>query len=294
MENSVGLALFHYLPFARRWVVHFCPAIDPKHFDDVLTLAFKDKSPSIRYEAIQRITKNRYWSSIDPVIAAIKDRNEKVRMAAVIALAQFGSPRLLDALFVALQDPNPLVRAEAVRALRKHPKRRYRQEVQELSLDRQANVRLAALESLLVIHCSEDFVSKLLDLAMDSKQSSHIRQLAFENMRQAERLPVSLLGRLEQIARDENAVALHLEIVKVVAAYPPGDEMQIALIQFLHHISDDVHRVVVQALGEKGDRKAIFYLSELVREGRKTNQLMNKYDSRLAEMAIKHISSRYP
>ena len=294
MDNSIALALYKFLPFARSSVVHFCREIDSKHFAAVLLLALADSSPKVRYEAIQTITRYKYHTSIDPIIAALRDHDTRVRMAAVRSLNQFGSPRSVNALFSVLHDPNPHVREEAVRALRVHPKPKYWHEVQKLVLDRQENIRIAALETLAAIRCSQDFVPVLLNMAQDRGQSPRIRELAFENMRQAQSLPVSLLARMEQIAHDNNAIALHLEIVKVVAAYPPGDEMQTTLIQFLHHISDDVHRVAVQALGEKGNRKAIFYLNKLVTEGRKTNQLMDKYDSRLAELAIERISRRHP
>jgi len=294
MENSIGITLFKYLPFTRGWVIRFCHEIDPKHFTEVHSLALADRSIQVRYEAIQSITRNMHWTSIDPVIAALRDRDAKVRMAAVQSLSQFGTPRSVGALFKLLHDPVPLIRAEAVSALRKHPKRKFQKQVQELVQDRQENVRQSALETLLTIRCSDEFVSTLLNLALDAAQPLLIRKLAFENMRLAERLPVSMLERMEKIGQDNNSVALHLEIVKVIAAYPPGKQMQTMLIQFLHHISDDVHRAAVQALGEKGDRGAIFYLSKLVEEGYKRNQLMNRYDSRLAELAIKKISSRYP
>jgi HEAT repeat protein len=293
MGKSLSLVAFQYFPFARPLVVRFCNVIDPSHFHDLLLLALQDKRPNVRCEGIQAITKKQHWTAIGLVSHAIKDRDDKVRLAAVNCLSQFGSPSIMDSLFSVLRDSNPLIRAEAVQGLKKYPKIKHRQEIQRLVFDRNTNVQQAALNALLAFHCSEDFVPKLLDLALDKRQPPDIKKLAFENMRQAEHLPVSFLKRFEQVCHEDDSIKLHLEIVKIIAAYPPGCEMQTALLQFLHHISDDVHQTVVQVLGEKGDRSAIFHLSELIREGRKENQLMNSIDARLAETAIEKISKRY-
>ena len=293
MGRSLSLVAYQIFPFIRSWVVRYCAILDPGHCRDVYSLALQDRNPTVRCEAIRSILKNKGWGAIELVACAAKDRDDKVRMAVVNCLRQYGSPRIMDTLFSVLNDPNPLIREKAVRALKIHPKRKHRRGVQRLVSDWNADVRLAALDTLQAFHCTEDFVPKLLDLALDKRQPRKIRKLAFENMRQAERLPVPLIKRLEEAGQNDNSIDLHLEIVKVIAEYPPGREMQVALLQFLHHISIDVHRAVVQALGDKGTREAIYHLMEVVREGKKPNQLMNKYDARMAELAIQKIANRY-
>jgi HEAT repeat protein len=294
MDKPIGLIAFRYLPFARVWIMEPCLALDPKHHTDVLLLALKDRKKQVRIEAIRLILKRKEWKAVNLMPLVLKDSDADVRLAAVLCLIQFGSPSTADHLYSVLKDPIPLIKAEAVGALKKFPKTRYQPGVQELALDRDANVQLAALETLLLIHCTEDFVFPLLNLALDHRRSHDIHKLAFANIRQAERLPLALIERLEQACKSDDSIGLHLEAVKILAAYPPGKEMQAALLQFLHHISIDVHRLVVQALGEKGDRTAIYFLNTIVWEGKKDAQLMNRYDSRLAEIAIEKINRRHP
>jgi HEAT repeat protein len=293
MGKSPSIVVFQYFPPVRPLMVRYCFKFDQDHLYDVLLLALRDRNPKVRYAAIQSIRENKCWKAISLASKAIRDRDDKVRLAAVKCLSEFGSPGIIDALSRALHDSNPLIREEAVRTLKKYPKRKHRQEVQRLVCDWNMHVQEAALDTLLAFHCSEDFVPKLLDLALDRRKPSNIQKLAFENIRQAEKIPVSLIARLEQASRNDNSVDLHLEIVNVIAAYPPGREMQTSLLHFLHHISIDVHRAAVQALGDKGTREAIYHLREVVKEGKNPNQLMNKYDARLAELAIKKIASRY-
>ena len=294
MATSIGLVAFQYLPFARPWIIQPCLAIDPGHRNNILLLALKDRNRRARYKAVQSIMRGRDREAVNFVLMVLKDPDASVRLAATNCLIQFNSPRNADHLLRVLHDPYPAIRANAVGALKKFPKQKYRREVQKLVFDQNASVRLAALDTLLELHCAEEFVFQLLDLALDKHQPQNARALAFENIRRAEHLPVSLIKELEQAGRAEDGIDLHLEIVKVLAAYPPGHEMQVALVQLLHHVSYDVHRSAILALGEKGDRGAIYYLSILVREGKKSGQLMNEYDARMAEIAIEKINRRHP
>jgi hypothetical protein len=99
---------------------------------------------------------------------------------------------------------------------------------------------------------------------------------------------------LEKVGAEHNDIAIHQEIVEILAAYPPGNEMERALIQLLHYITPKIRYIVIIALGDKANRKAIFFLSEVEREGQKSSNLMKQNDARLARLAIQKIEKRHP
>lgn len=176
MSHSLGAFAFRVLPFARCQIVQWCAIFGPQDFDHILALAIKDKEPKVRYEAIKTITKHKAWSAIYLVISVIKDPNISVRLAAIYSLAQSGVPHVSDFIYRALDDPDTRVKLRAIMALKEFPKPKYRSGIQTLVLDRNDHVRSAALDTLLSIHCSENFTSALLDLALDSKQPPEIQK----------------------------------------------------------------------------------------------------------------------
>jgi HEAT repeat protein len=294
MNHSVGVLAFRFLPFARCQIVRWCAVFGPQDFNHILALAIKDKNPKVRYETIKTITKHKAWSAIYQVISVLKDPNISVRLAAICLLAQSGVPHVSDFIYRALDDPDSRVKIRAIMALKEFPKPKYRSGIQTLVHDRDVHVRSAALETLLTIRCSEGFTSALLDLALDPKQPPEIQKKAFENIRQAERLPMQLIHQLYKVGLENNDIALHQEIVEILAVYPPGNEMQRTLIQLLHHITPKVRYMVIIALGDKGNREAIFFLSEIERDGQRSSNLLKQNDARLARLAIQKIEKRYP
>lgn len=103
-----------------------------------------------------------------------------------------------------------------------------------------------------------------------------------------------MIYQLYKVGLENNDVEIHNEIVEILAAYPPGDEMQKTLIQLLHHITPKVRYKVINALGDKGNRESIFFLSEIERDGQRSNNLLKQNDARLAQLAIQKIQKRYP
>jgi HEAT repeats len=295
MSRSIWSDVFRTIPFAHGLVLQLCARFNPDQLPQVLPLALGDKNPKVRYEAILVIIGKRLWSAIGDVVPLTRDANASVRLASIYALVQSGSPDVAHFIKRSLGDPAADVKVGVLKLLKNFPGTQYRSEVQRLVLDRDPGVKKSALGALLNIRSAGDFTPNLLDLGMDVLQPWEIQKMAFENIKQAEFLPVSLIPLILEDIKIIEDPAIHQEFAEILALFPPGDEMQRALIGLSEHILPEIRSTAITALGEKADRGAIYYLERVIREARFPSGVMlteNDVDS--AGLAIQKIDTRHP
>jgi HEAT repeat protein len=263
--NKLILFIYFFAPaFVRRWIIRKYVPTEPGLSDDLLSHALADKNPLVRQDALEAISKYNLWKYYSRIVPALKDHSSDVRLAAVRCLSKLRAPSAGDHIVKALRDPDARVRAEAARALIQFPKPKYQAALQKLAeTDPNIQIKLVTLRSLEKIGVSEAFTH-------------------------------SIISDLRHACDATNNISIHRDVVGVLAAFPPGKDMQNALCGFLHHISADVRRTAMRALGRKGDREAIYYLSAVVCEGDQLNQLLDSTDAYLANQAIEKITARYP
>ena len=129
----------------------------------------------------------------------------------------------------------------------------------------------------------------LIGVLVDPHRSQDERQRAKEGLIRIG--DESLIPKLDKALKASSDDQARVDIVEVLAALPPCQELQITLLAY-RHLVPSVRRRAIVALGDVGDEKAIYYLSEAAREGDQPGQLLTLEDSRLAREAIKKIRER--
>jgi HEAT repeat protein len=102
----------------------------------------------------------------------------------------------------------------------------------------------------------------------------------------------ALIPLLDQALEKTNDTKIHLAIVEILVTLTPDKPLQNVLIRCLHHPAHPVRRLAMAALGDIGDREAIYFLGQVAHEGRQRNQILNLEDAQLANEAIKKIERR--
>jgi HEAT repeat protein len=101
----------------------------------------------------------------------------------------------------------------------------------------------------------------------------------------------ALIPELDKALKASSDDEVREDLVEVLAALPPCQQLQKRLLTYLHQVPS-VRRRAIVALGEIGDEKALFYLGEVAREGDQPGKLVTREDSRLALEAINKIKAR--
>ena len=330
-SNQLILSVFNYGPaWVRRFMVRQLGGRDPSMANTLLPLAIRDRNPSVRLTALEVVAAHRRQQDLALLSLALHDPHVAVREASARTLEQFRSIQAGSLLQEALGDPHPHVRRAAASALGQVPTLQFSAALESTLADNDAQVRAAAATSLGKVGRAEACVPLRKMAASDLDHRNHeIARQAIEAIQRRTASPtekkhqarVDLIGVLTDPRRsweerqdakaslmhrgdesiipdldkaliDSNDDQVRVDIVEVLAALPPCDQLQTTLLGYLHHVSSCVRRRAIVALGNVGDQKAIFYLNEVAREGDQPKHWLTPEDSRLAREAIRKIQER--
>lgn len=102
----------------------------------------------------------------------------------------------------------------------------------------------------------------------------------------------SLIPILDQALETTDDCRIHLHLVEILAALTPCKQLQNVLVGCLHHISPPVRRRAMVALGDFGDKEAIYYLNDVAQDKGPLGELLDEEDFRLLSEAVQKIERR--
>jgi HEAT repeat protein len=322
---------FSYGPaWMRRFIVRRLVGRVRTVAEAVIPMAIQDEELNIRLAALDVVAgyrRRQYWGLL---LIALHDRHGAVRTRATQIMGEYRSVDTSRYLEAALTDTDPDVRAMAAWGLGQIPTNRFSRVLEDVLGDRDSKVRAYATEALGRVGRAESLIPLRAIAARDPVY--HIRQVASGAVKELERRTAppeekrrlarldliqtlldnrrpleerlrakeclirikgeSTIPILEQALNATNDTKVHLHIVEILASLLPCRSLQDALIGCLHHISAPVRRRAIVALGDIGDRRAIFHLGELAREADAFQNLLGPEDARLAREAIHKIQER--
>ncbi len=327
-SNQLTLFMFNYGPaWVRRFMVRKLAGHDPSTANTLLSLAIRDRNPSVRLTALEVIAAHRRQQDLPLLSLALRDPHVAVREASARTLEQFRSIQAGRLLQEALGDRHPHVRWAAASALGQVQTLQFSATLERTLADQDADVRAATARSLGKVGRREALVplQKMAEGDLDHQNRKIARQAMeaiqrrtaspAEKKHQArvdligvvadprrsgeERLRAkaslmqigneSIIPDLDKALRASNDDQAREDIVEVLATIPPCSQLQTTLLGYLHHALSSVRHRAIVALGNVGDQKAIFYLSEVAREGDQPEHLLTPEDSRLAREAVRKI-----
>ena len=329
-SKKVLVSIFSYGPARmRRFLVRQAGGGNSAVTNTLLPLAIRDHDPSVRLAALEVIATHRRPQDLALLSLALRDAQVAVRAAAAHALGQYQAIQVGTLLQGALRDPHPDVRMTAALALGQVPTLQFSPTLENALSDPNAQVRAAAAVSLGKVGSADARISLQAMVARDPDCRN--RQIASQAMEAVQKRTVtlskkkhqagvdligvlvdphrskderqrakeslirigdeSLIPKLDKALKASSDDQARVDIVEVLAALPPCQKLQITLLAY-RHLVPSVRRRAIVALGDVGDEKAIYYLSEAAREGDQPGQLLTLEDSRLAREAIKKIRER--
>ena len=330
-SNQLTLFMFNYGPARmRRLIVRKLGGRDSSTANELLPLAIRDRDLSVRLAALEIIAAHRRQQDLALLSLALRDSHARVRAASAHALGQYRSIQVGGLLQEALGDPYPDVRTAAALALGQVPALQFSAALESTLADQDAQVRAAAAMSLGKIGQAEACVALRKMAARDiDHQNRKIAHQAMEAIQRRTASPAekrhqarvclievladprrsgeerrnakaslmhrgdkSIIPDLDKALRANSEDQVRVDIVEILAAFPPCHKLQTTLIGYLHHVSSSVRRRAIVALGNVGDQKAIFHLNEVVREGDRPEHWLTPEDSRLAREAVQKIQER--
>lgn len=314
----------------RRFIVNNLARRDRTVAETIVSLAIHDQNLGIRLAALAVVGHYHHLQDLDILAIALRDPHEAVRATAAHLLGQSRLAFAGHYLQPALVDSSPAVRAAAVQSLGLIRSEESAMVLQKALEDKDLQVRGNAAWALgrlggagalvpLQVMAARDPIYKNRELAQQAGLKIRRRTAPEPEKRQllraevagyildqihssAERRRVknaliylggeSLIPLLDQALEKTNDAKIHLDIVEILVTLPSGKQLQNILIRCIHHISSPVRRLAIIALGDIGDREAIFFLGKVAHEGQQPNQLLNLEDTRLALEAIEKINQR--
>jgi HEAT repeat protein len=297
--------------------------------DAILPKAIRDPDPEIRAAALEVLTAKPGQRSAALLSQALRDGQETIREAAAIALGQYRGTLVADRLRSALQDPHPRVRSAAAQGLGQTRTPGFSEALEETLGDAQARVRAAAAEALGSIGRPEarQLLNRLAaqdpnpgnrQIAAQAIQQLDIRFATAEEKQRRSRLDAIDTLADADLARDKREQAkaylnrvrdetllpdldaalvearedrVREDLMDVLAALPPSRQLQVRLVQYLHHPSTTVRRRAMAVLGEVGDRDALDFLPSVVQDA-EAGELLDAEDVRLSQLTIAKIKWR--
>ncbi len=329
-QNQLIVSVFNRAPtWLRRFLIRqFCGG-DPGLTDALLPLAIQDRDLTVRLTTLEVIATYRRPHDLELLAQALRDAEMPVRAAAAFAVGQYHAVEGGHLLQESLGDPQPEVRTVVAWALGQAPTLEFSEPLEGLLEDPDARVRAAAATSLgrvgraqarssLEAMAARDPDEQSRDAARQAMQALQKRHASPEEKRHQARIDLvkvladpsrspeerdrakatlSRIGdeasipELDQALQAASDDEVRLDIMEVLAALPPGERLQKTLIGYLHQ-EPALRRRAIAALSELGDETAIFYLSDIAREGEQPDQFLTPEDSQLALEAIKKIAQR--
>ena len=328
LDDAALFALDHGPSWMRRLAIRRLARGAGGLTDATLTAALRHPDLGVRLVALEAVASHPRWQDLDLLRAALHDPHEAVRTAAARVLGQYRSVRVGRHLQTALGDPHPRVRAAAAHALGQIPTMRFSAVLEKALADEDSEVRACVARALGRVGRVEALVSLRVMAARDPVyRNRRIARRAIEGVErrttskeQKKRQAMVELARallddlrsweererakaclirvgdessiqvLEQALEDTNDVEVHFHIVDVLAKLSPCRQLQIVLIGCLRHISPPVRHRAIVALGIIGDKRAIYYLDEVIR-GVGTYPWTEE-DAGLASEAVQKIEER--
>jgi HEAT repeat protein len=330
LSKVVRFVFDHGPAWLRRLTVRALSVGSPALPADVVALAMRDKSASVRLVAVRAMADHPRWADVDALAAALRDADAAVRLTAVQALAEFRSVPAGRYLQTALKDPVPKVRATAAWGLGRICTLAFSPAQEKALEDRDAEVRAYAARALgwvgraealvpLRAMAARDPVSRNREWAQWAVEEAEKRTAPMDEKRRQARYDLtqvlldetrpwsermnakaclmrikgaSLVPILDQALDATNKARIHPHIMGILVRLTPCKDLQNVLIRVIRHPSPPVRRLAIEALGDFADREAIFHLSEVAREGQELYQMLTKEDADLALEAIQKIRSR--
>ncbi|MBC8264590.1 MAG: HEAT repeat domain-containing protein [Anaerolineales bacterium] len=306
-SNKLTLVVFKYGPaWVRRSIVCQLGSRDPSVANRLLSLAIRDRNRSVRRTALKVIAASAYaWGQHRSIQVgsllqeALGDPHPGVRTAAASALSYLLAVHFSEALESTLADDDAQVRAAAAKSLGKVGRREARDLLRRMAnSDPHDDIRKIAdqaTEEIQRRYASPaekkyqekvDLIGMLLDplcpREVQRRAKARLMGIADE----------SLIPDLDSALKDSREDQARMDILDVLVAIPPCGQLQTTLLGYLHHALSSVRRGAIVALGNVGDKKAIFYLNEVVREGDQPEHWLTLEDSRLAREVVRKIRER--
>jgi HEAT repeat protein len=262
--------------------------------------------------------------------ADVEVRVAVVKVAATYGQKGYRSPQIKECLRTGLSDAGPDVRAAAALGVGQARLRNFNPPLERALTDKHAKVRGCAAWSLGLVGRAESIIPLRKIAARDSyypnqkiaqqsiaaierrvaPQEEKLRELWTGLCRvlidpgcsQADRQRAKrslyrfngpgLVPILDQALDQTNRSAFHEDIMEILVRLQAGKAWQEVLIRCLHNPSPRVRRLAIGALGDKGDKEAIYYLHQVALDGKQPHTLVDRQDSHLAIAAMDKIAER--
>lgn len=236
--------------------------------DDCLKAGLRDSPPDVRAAAALGIGQARLRNSSPLLEKALADQHAKVRGCAAWSLGRVG-------------------RAEAIIPLRKMVGRDPHYPNQKIARQSVAAIeRRTAPEQEKLRELWTDLVKVLIDPQCPPGERQRAKRSLFRFN------GPGLVPILDQALDETNKLEFHEDIMEILVRLPADKSWQDVLIRCLHNPSPRVRHLAIKALGEKGDKEAIYYLNQVALEGKQRYQILNLQDSQLAIEAMEKITQR--
>lgn len=329
-QNQLIISVFNHAPtWLRRFLLRQFCGTDPALTDALLPLGIQDQEPAVRLTSLEVMAAYRRPQDLALLAQALDDVEMRIRAAAAYALGQYHTIQAGHLLLEARGDPQAEVRTVVAWALAQAPSLEFSEPLERLLEDPDSRVRAAAATSLgkvgraqaaglLEAMATRDPEEENREAARQAMLAIQKRHASPEEKRHQARVDLvavladpshspgerqrakatlsrigdeALIPDLDQALQASSDEEVRLDIVEVLAALPPGDQLQKTLISYLHQ-PPAVRRRAIAALSELGDEMAIFYLSDIARKGEQPGQHLTAEDAHLALEAIKKIAQR--
>jgi hypothetical protein len=265
---------------------------------DHLRTAVQDPYPAIRAAGVNLLGLRRRTREAWLVSDRARDEDAEVRAQAASSLGEFPGLDSNEVLMELLADTNPEVRIQSAIALSRVGGPLARPALETLVKDDiHQRVRREAAAAILAINQRTAPLKQqkratgltLIDLLADPRKSWQQRMQAKQALLRLNE--TTLLPEIYAKMDATDDVSVHLHLVEVAIALPPGSELQALLVGCLHHIADSVRRKAIIALGDVGDMHAVQHLEQTFLDEVQTSSGA-RHDFRLAQSSIQKIWQR--
>lgn len=295
---------------------------------EILPDVLMDKNPAVRVQALLTIRDHHLGLYLPEIRKALGDQNTDVRLAAIDVLASFRQASPGRYLVGVLRDPIPQVRAAALQKLGGLDSLEHSRDIENCLQDPEETVRYWAVEALAKVGKLESVIvlrklavsdfrnqgtirsairrielrtgpegAKRLQTQTDLIEILIAKDTLMEKRLRAKACLLRIAGEetlplLKDALLKTNDTEIHDHIVDVLLILPYSQALQKELIHLIRHVHKSIRHKAIGALGQRGNREAIFFLSELIRESSHQSYPIKPDDAALAHKAVLAIEAR--